>query len=739
MKNSPIGVSSKTRFRWDPYCLMAYLLAALPKFVMVFGAVPLRTNSDELATLASAAYFAGYDWSAVVSNAGYYGFGYYSLFAPLFACTDDPVLLYRTILGITCFVQSIAAILAYYIMVHRLQVQNRPFSCLLAAAVTYMTGSRIVYVYNEHIILLLVWVLAWILLELVRTDLTRRRRTVYTLLLILTLSYGLTIHTRLLVLWIAVACIIVLFFLLYKRWLVSWVALIPAAAAGYVGSKQLVNLLQNWIWNAGSGPIRNATIYVSSDIDLFSPQTLLAMFSIITGQLNTVSFFTGGFVIICVISVLILFWSELRRRINGGKLSPFMNETFPAILVLGGTFLLCIGGTIAGQSLTWLPQTVDAMADGRPTMVYGIKSFTYMRYFAPYVGPVLVAGSVHTLRSRIRRKHVLFSALIASIVLLALWCIFNLPYLADNLQTYEPLVAVGLGKYDYREKDNFLLANYLIAIVLSGIIFWCAYLLLSREKFCGFAGLMFAFLTWQYIYTAIFFDFQAQSDRAPYYDGGYAAIQQAEEHGTLPQCLYAVDGSKATDHQNFYLYQFWLNRYQIQPEVPSPDVPEAIVLCNRADYPALRIAGYSMAQLDEDEWLYVKGETYRQLFETCGYTFDDAKPMDLLSMMYLRSNENDFVAFGPYLSLPAGKYTLTMDISCTAEEPGIEVGYFDLAIEEGSVVSAKQSVYSNASGPQSQTCTLTFTLNEAVTDLEFRLFAASGSSMQLEGITLQAS
>ena len=53
------------------------------------------TGADEFGTIAGASYFAGLDWSNVVSHISYYGFGYSVLMAPIFLITDNPVVIFQ--------------------------------------------------------------------------------------------------------------------------------------------------------------------------------------------------------------------------------------------------------------------------------------------------------------------------------------------------------------------------------------------------------------------------------------------------------------------------------------------------------------------------------------------------------------------------------------------------------------------------------------------------------------------
>lgn len=58
-----------------------------------------------------------------------------------------------------------------------------------------------------------------------------------------------------------------------------------------------------------------------------------------------------------------------------------------------------------------------------------------------------------------------------------------------------------------------------------------------------------------------------------------------------------------------------LNRYRILPGVPEESVEDAIILGTKLNYDELIQAGYSCADLNKTESVYVKGEKYRDMIE----------------------------------------------------------------------------------------------------------------------------
>ena len=98
--------------------VIVFLMVAFSLFLSwpLFTTYPLHTTTDELGTIVGAASLAGYDWSGVIDKSGYYGFGYYIIFAPLFMLHLSPIMIYRIILVFTrCLRECVIFSVSYYI------------------------------------------------------------------------------------------------------------------------------------------------------------------------------------------------------------------------------------------------------------------------------------------------------------------------------------------------------------------------------------------------------------------------------------------------------------------------------------------------------------------------------------------------------------------------------------------------------------------------------------------------
>lgn len=299
------------------YLIIAFLIAFLPRVYLCLQEYPVRMISDEIATLSGAAHFAGLDWSAVISKAGYYGSGFYGLFFWLFKLTDNPFIIYKCMLIGASLAQAIVAVVAFVIMQRHFEIRNGKVLCVFSIACSYMVVTFPNRTYNEHILILLTWIVTLLFLELKKSIGQKVKTSILTGILMLTLAYGLTVHTRALTLWIACAFVVLLYFYLYRSWLVSKLVVLFGGIIGYFGGNQFVALVQKTVWAAENGEtVRNGAINVSINFKILDPTTWFSALAVFLGQLNTISVFTGGFMILCFVFMTWLFFGMLRDKLK---------------------------------------------------------------------------------------------------------------------------------------------------------------------------------------------------------------------------------------------------------------------------------------------------------------------------------------------------------------------------------------------------------------------------------------
>lgn len=557
---------------------------AILTFAFVFGlrlifcmmALPIRTLSDELATISGAAYTAGYDWSAVVSNAGYYGVGFTSLLGIFFKIFDNPVFIYRGMLCVCALVQSLSVFIVFYILSYYMKISNYIIICLVAIASSFFVVTRASIVYNEHILILISWICMLILFKLIEYNGNIKKKRIYTFLLMICLAYSLTIHTRSIILWVAMIGTILFYIWSDRKLLISPGIFIITGILGYILSKIYVTSMQSNIWIANSSEgLRNATVPVPElSMDLFSVDKWHAWLSIIIGQLNTINIFSGGLVFLFLVIFIHIIWKKITVK---KKLKKNTGDKMDLVVPVLVFFLLCTGMTIFAQSITWLPGAAQAINEGIFNNNYGTKAFTYIRYIGPYCGPLFFIGCLWLIRNiKTHNKIVLFYYKIALAVFVAVsvfWLMCIVPYFHQTISTNIMEVYIPFS-FSSVESRNVSLSIILPATLVITVLFILYGIWIKKSKLYAILVFVCVLLIYEYSYNVVNWDLPTQKDN--YYVTGVGAadyIRALEKSNNLPDKIYVQDVRKATDHQIYYELQFLLYDLKIIPIKTMDELP----------------------------------------------------------------------------------------------------------------------------------------------------------------------
>lgn len=455
-----------------------FLIALLPKLMISLTAIPMKTFSDEVATITSAAYLAGYDWSSVVSHAGYYGQGFHFIFAPLFMITDNPVIIYRVVLSVYAVLQALVAPISYHLMKKYYKLEKKEFMIPASIACSYLIVTRAALIFNEHILILCVWLAAWIMLELQECIDEKWKKRRYTILLLGILSYCLLLHTRVAALWIGLVICVLGYWLKNRKWLVSRSCILIAGVAGYFGSKEIVRWVQSAMWNAGNGSeLINGSITLTANVKLNSLRTWKAWISIILGQLKTLNLFTVGLGILCILIILTVLFSLFQKQKEDEDRELLHNNT---ILFL--FFGSCAAMTILGQSISWLADMSQSISHGPNSKDYGLKVVVYLRYFAIYLGPVFMGCLCWIEKKKEEAIGLLKYAASISVVLLIYWAVIILPFAYENIFTAEFLHSLSA----YQVAKPVELRNYIIGLVWMILGMLVTYTLIQKKELTSY-------------------------------------------------------------------------------------------------------------------------------------------------------------------------------------------------------------------------------------------------------------
>lgn len=597
---------------------ISFLIAFIPRMILVLTcAYPLSVAGDELFGFMPIAKLLGWDWSGVMENYRYYGFGFFVFLTPLFKWIENPLVLYRVIVAIFALLQSLSAPLSYMLMKKYFKLDNEWFLTLSSIACSYFVTLRAVYVYNEHVYIFVTWIVAWLLLLLNKNVDSKKKRRVYTLLLMLILIYALTIHARGVTLWLALGVAVIYYLIAYKKWLVSWPIVLSVGGVGYVLYKIGMDLMLHTIWNAGAAETVSNTSVSFSIAGVFqSLKALTGWVYIMLGQLNTVNMFTGGFAIIAiVIGITFLFKQVIPRYVKTDMTEINMNSKYAVILV----FMLAAAAiTILGQSFSWLGG-VTAYIEGEGD-VDAMRAVTYLRYFGAYFGPVIMAILAYVYQNKQAIRGLLYPIISTGVLLQAFWITCILPNISGFNGT-----AWEYAPYSFTQGwwDEIRFRAYIPACLLTVILLIILCWLLYKKKVCIVAGILCVVLMYQYGFNSIYHEGERGRVNYEYVENTYQLLDELQDSGVLPKEIYVENHwVYPSGQETRYLYQFLMKENTVICGEPGKGEDGLFITSESKRYKTLIEKGYRSGKIDDNNMIYVKGNELQEAVQSWGVKLD---------------------------------------------------------------------------------------------------------------------
>lgn len=685
-------------------CILCFLIALLPRLIFLKWAYPLNISADEFSMFLPVARILGWDWSSMIERPLYYGYGFIILLTPFFKWIDDPVILYRVIVAFMALAQALIAPVAYYIAKRFFKVKQESFACLTAVACSYLVTQRAVYVYNEFIYVLLTWIIFVILMLLYKAQENKKMKRVYSVLLALVISYAMTIHARAVTFVLALVVLVALYYWLYRKHILSYVSFAVVMGSGYVLSTLVKNKLVQVLFSEVSGEVYNTSVSFSTAAITSDPKALTGWFDIIIGQINSMVIMTGGIAIVFAVTGCIFIWKTLIRDKELVETAD-LDENQP--YVIGFIFFLAATAiTILGQSFSWLPGVTETLNTGIQTD--GIRALVYTRYYGAYFGPVVLAGMAYVFHNRNRVLKLLKPVTTIVIALQCIWMLCIVPYLVGFREGSFPSFVFSFTK---GWQDNITVSSYwpaVAAVMIVMVIFFIAY---KKNRIHLAFGIFACILIYSYCYQAVDYEGYRGAENYKSVDKSYELLHEMEEDGSLPHTIYVQNsGAKGVGHATGYIYQFLFKENKIIPEVPGEDEDAAVFLTGEFyEYPQLLENGYQCSQLDDGEFIYVKGKELQQTVEKCGIPlhkyleYNEKAELNDYSSDYSKNRganqiESDgtqgYLFYGNRFRWGGGelKTTLTLELLETSEDL---VGTFELIKDNGEDSFYGQDIYAS--------------------------------------------
>lgn len=597
----------KIKERWlehYKYILSLIVIVAVPKLIIALISDPMQVT-DEFGTLAAPAYLAGLDWSYMSGVVSYYGTGYHILFTPLFCITDNPFIIYKTILSSYVLLETVVAIIIYYLCNRYLIKEDKLFACLAAIAVVYLRATKVTSVSNEFAIFFIVWIVVLLLFELYNGINNKKRKCLLTFFLIGVLAYSLTIHTRNIAI-LALAVMVVFYVAFCQKKCIVSLPICGVMGVILFGVVQLYNTYIKeivWMQNRKEEGLANSSAVneiakLDRILKLTDKDHMYAFLNTIVGQIDTVNIMTAGFFVFALIlCIYVIFITVIKKKTKDWYI-------ICGILAVFG-LLGCLG-ILGMQAVTWLNVTKDAMDIGYGSNAAFFKSFTYVRYFEPFIGPAILMAIVYMHKKRVELVYIV-SAII-TVLGQIYWYRWIMPFIYNNITSARFYIPFTFGTYEQEcTWLTYIPATCIMIVMVIFIGFLLKKRLISIIVFV-LCGLM--------IYQYMYWGFSHENEWTVRGDAGYQLVSELEEVVELDTALIVPYKAMA------YTYQFMLNRYHITMDMPAAS-DSALIFTNRmADvkYDEYIIEhGYTAYVLDDNEFFYVKEPEIIEIMDEWGY------------------------------------------------------------------------------------------------------------------------
>ena len=394
---------------------------------------------DEFSIMATAAYYAGMDWSDVVANtSGWHGYGAVILLTPLFWFVSDGILMYKLCL-LQCLIFRIAtAIICYFLVSGDLELPPKyAFGIALVCDLSNLSPddgnalSALTEVpFNFFAVLII-----FLSVKMLKTH--KKNSYILSIIIGFLLVYMLTIHSRGIV-YIGVYLVAMLIVSIKNRkhlvyYGVEWLTVFVSYFFYKIVNGNVI--LDVYTSETMVGSVKNtAENTVSTGIDklwriLTNWDEFYAVIKTTIGLAGSFNAFSYGAVVAFTIVIIAYYVKVIRKREN-------YDETL---------FLITCVGMFGFWGMNFLLAIKNAynVANGVSFLAY-----TYMRYAYPFASVFLIGGIVCAYRKSIS-KNIIWLWMVLSVLILK-W------YLTIPLKDIKNLNGGGFQYYSSIKSDFYL-------------------------------------------------------------------------------------------------------------------------------------------------------------------------------------------------------------------------------------------------------------------------------------------
>lgn len=584
------------RLKEKDFVGILFIIFFVFQFIQIFR-FGFFVQSDDFGYIANAAFFSGYNWNPYTGNMTQYfniGFPVFASFA--FKLFHNPASIYKCLLFVIVAGQTVLMYLVYK-MLNKFFEMDRKAAAVIALlysmgtmapqnGVTFMTEVPVAFCF----ILAL-----YLMLEAESTD--GRKKKIMSALFGVVTAYSYTVHTRFLIMIVALFATCILYHLFYKKkaihYLTFFVTLVISFAAAYFWVQYVQGTLYKTdvvgrVINGNDALARLG--YIDTFLGVFTSVDSIKNL-IVNGISLVVSYtlLTCGMIWITGVPVVVKTFEILKKKESSPKDRAF--------------FLVSVGGIISFVGMNVL------VAFNGAVDVYATKWKTYYRYGRPFVGIFLILALVLLCKRHMSKKQILACCLGVAASLGAVFR-FTIPiYEGDPRPEVSPVGWFQYFFYSGQSPRRYFTAFAVITAVLFAVMILC----IAKKKLNAALGIFLVFSITMTCSENSFHEAQA--------DKNYQLVDKTEEfmdkyEDRIEVPVYFLQGSYSA-RLRYVLYDVDMDYMLHDEELSEIDYENAMILTDH------RISKRDkngnkwkyFIKLDAEEYVYTSNEELYEMIK----------------------------------------------------------------------------------------------------------------------------
>ena len=423
----------------------------------------LHLSTDEMGVLGTAAFLSGENWSGIVKNIPYYGYGQAILYIPVFWMTQNPDLRFL-LMGIeNSIILSFIPVIIYIITGKYFDFEKKD-SILTAICVglfpSYTSYTK--WLWNETMLSILPVLCLFIILLLLknRENIPRKRKLSF--LLSLCTVYSFAVHGRGLGIIVAVLLLIIYIRFYFKEKFVDYLSLSLGYLLGCPCYIFIKNYLTKNLWLLEEGKSLNNTTanIVPSLKRMFNVDYILGNFRIIMGQFYTACMSSCGLLLLFLITLFAFYIGKIRKKNENSEYGMEEHITYVFSLLM---FICAYAISITAVSAS----NLDPNSRGD----YPI----YIRYYSHTLG--LIIFSVLLMFQKLRIKYTYHIISLLGLILISFVTIWKIASFINsgrpisNATIMNILPFIGSNPPDYVRRIDFISLSIITLVIFIIICF----------------------------------------------------------------------------------------------------------------------------------------------------------------------------------------------------------------------------------------------------------------------------